>query len=144
MKPRTVIVGDHEDPKDDTTHPIVFEQYLDGRQRDRMPAGRIATLDFELGGDPSEPHVVIASDDGQNAKSGALVWETVLIPGKHTRGESLRHAAMLERRYGACTIARLVLPPELRFVMAEALATPRASPPEPANVEGCGLPLQTK
>jgi hypothetical protein len=100
--------------------PIVFEQYLNDctlenakarlacKAMEECGGGRLARLDFDLQGDPSEPHVVVAGHDGVNKDRGPLVWETYVEPGKHTRDVANLHAARIERRYGACRVARLV------------------------------------
>lgn len=101
--------------------PIVFEQHLldctlaNAKARlackamEQCGGGRLARLDFDMQGDPSEPHVVVASHDGSpHPWRGPLVWETYITPGKATRDTANANAAQLERRYGACRIARLV------------------------------------
>lgn len=112
--------SEYEDPQaDEYTGPIVFEQHLsectleNARARlackamEQCGGGRLARLDFDLQGDPSEPHVVVASHDGVH-KNRPLVWETYVGPGKSPRDVAQAHAANIERRYGACRIARLV------------------------------------
>lgn len=114
--------AEYEGPQADRyTGPIVFEQHLsdctlDGAKArlaskaivERCGGGRLARLDFDLQGDPAEPHVVVAGHDGVRKDRGPLVWETYVGPGKHGRDLANMHAASLERRYGACRIARLV------------------------------------
>lgn len=103
--------------------PFVHEHYLDQATRENAEARascvafkdmgwrRIAFLDFDLGGDPSEPHVVVMSCDGVNP-SRPLVWESYLNnPACFTREAAQRAAAALERshyRYGAGRVARVV------------------------------------
>lgn len=112
--------SEYEDPQADKyTGPIVFEQHMsectleNARARlackamEQCGGGRLARLDFDLQGDPSEPHVVVASHDGVH-KNRPLVWETYVGPGKSPRDVAQAHAANIERRYGACRIARLV------------------------------------
>jgi len=57
---------------------------------------------------PAEPEVwvVVAANDGAEPKDGPLVFETYV--NKATRENALRAAAALEKRYGACRVARLV------------------------------------
>lgn len=97
--------------------PIVFEQYLAdctleaarGRMRIIDVAnggGRIARLDFDLGGSPDDAYVIVANSDGVDR--GPLVWETYIDKGRATRAKANANAARLERSYGACRIARLV------------------------------------
>lgn len=114
--------AEYEDPQADRyTGPIVFEQHLSdctleaAKARlagkaivERCGGGRLARLDFDLQGDPGEPHVVVAGHDGVHKDRGPLVWETYVGPGKAPRDVAQRHAGSIERRYGACRIARLV------------------------------------
>lgn len=113
--------SEYEDPQADKyTGPIVFEQYLNDctleiakarlacKAMEQCGGGRLARLDFDLQGDPSEPHVVVAGHDGERKDLGPLVFETYVGPGKNTRDVAQAHAASIERRYGACRIARLV------------------------------------
>lgn len=111
--------GDHE-RRGGACGPFVFESYLRESTREAAQsridckaakdcgAGRVARLDFDLGGDPSEPHVVVAGFDGVDRTRGALVWETLLKPPHSTRKGAQTLAARLEPRYGACRVARLV------------------------------------
>lgn len=111
-----VAVANH----DGCPRPIVFEQYLNDctleiakarlacKAMEQCGGGRLARLDFDLQGDPSEPHVVVAGHDGERKDLGPLVFETYVGPGKNTRDVAQAHAASIERRYGACRIARLV------------------------------------
>lgn len=106
--------------------PIVFEQHLsectleNARARlackamEQCGGGRLARLDFDLQGDPSEPHVVVAGHDGVQ-EGRPLVWETYVEPGKATRDQAQANAARLERRYGACRVARLVFEDHAAF-----------------------------
>lgn len=118
-----VAVGNTDGPTmsgEPPSGPIVFEQYLNECTLENAKArlackamaqcggGRLARLDFDLHGDPSEPHVVVASHDGGHKDRGPLVWEAYVVPGKSTRADVQKHAARLESRYGACRIARLV------------------------------------
>lgn len=118
-----VAVGNTDGPTmngEPPSGPIVFEQHLNDCTLDNAMArlaskamencggGRLARLDFDLHGDPSEPHVVVASHDGVHQWRGPLVWETYLMPGKATRDIANANAARMERRYGACRVARLV------------------------------------
>lgn len=113
--------AEYADPQADRySGPIVFEQHLIDCTLDNAKArlackameqcggGRLARLDFDLLGDPSEPHVVVAGHDGVRKDRGPLVWETYVGPGKAPRDVAQRNAASIERRYGACRIARLV------------------------------------
>lgn len=117
-----VAVGNTDGPTmngEPPSGPIVFEQHLNDctlenararlacKAMEQCGGGRLARLDFDLQGDPSEPHVVVASHDGVN-KGRPLVWETYVGPGKNTRDVAQANAARIERRYGACRIARLV------------------------------------
>jgi len=122
-----VAVTDHDGGReDDRDGPLVLEQYLkdctregaharlDQIKRNHGHGGSVARLDLDpTGDDGSAPFVVIASNDGVKGDGrGPLVWETYLPstdrPLRATRAEAQRHAAELERRYGACRIARLV------------------------------------
>ena len=117
-----VAVGNTDGPPFDgepPSGPIVFEQHLrdctldDAKARltckamEQCDGGRLARLDFDLQGDPSEPHVVVSGHDGVHKDRGPLVWETCVSPGKSTRETANKSAARIERRYGPCRIARL-------------------------------------
>lgn len=100
--------------------PFVFESHLNESTKEAAEAriactaarnhgaSRLAWLDFELGGEETDPHVVVASFDGVNRDRGPLVWETLLKPPHSTRTGANTQASRLESRYGACRIARLV------------------------------------
>ena len=121
---RYIAVGNHDGPPingEPLSGPIVFEWHLSECTLDKAKAmlackameqcggGRLALLDFDLrNGDPDEPHVVVAGHDGVHKDRGPLVWETYIAPGKHGRAEAQRRAASIERRYGACNVARVV------------------------------------
>jgi hypothetical protein len=123
---RYVAVANHDSGVDRApdmeSPPMVYETYLNDATLEAAQArlrvmdrhnggGRIALLDFELDGDPGEPHVIVASHDGVHPDRGPLVWEHYI--GAHTTREAVnRSAAGLERRYGACRIARLVFAQE--------------------------------
>ncbi len=114
--------------------PIVFEQHLQDctltnakarlacKAMEACGGGRLARLDFDMQGDPSEPHVVIASHDGVR-DNRPLVWETYVGPGKATRDQAQALAGRLERRYGACRIARLVFEDHPAFNEQQELPT---------------------
>ncbi len=111
--------GDHE-REGGPAGPFVFETYLNEATREaamarisslaaqQCGAGRLASLDFDLGGESTEPHVVVAGFDGVNRDRGPLTWETVLKPAYASRDAANKLASRLEHRYGACRIARLV------------------------------------
>ncbi len=106
-------------PPGDQAGPFVFEHYLRGRECTREGAaaraecegmrkcggGRLARLDFDLQGDPSEPHVVVAGFDGVNRDRGPLVWETYLPTHDRARAEAA--ALQIAKRYGGARIARV-------------------------------------
>lgn len=111
--------GDH-DREGGPAGPFIFESYLNESTRDAalarisctaardFGAGRLALLDFELGGEQTDLHVVVSGFDGINRDLGPVVWETVLEPSNTSRAAANTLAARLEYRYGACRIARLV------------------------------------
>jgi hypothetical protein len=116
-----IAVAAHDGSTDpaDQNGPFVFEHYLNkdctreaAASRVECAAmrkcggGRLARLDFELGGDPSEPHVVVAAYDGVERARGPLVWETYL-PG-HDRARAQYAAEGIAPRYGGAQIARVV------------------------------------
>lgn len=100
--------------------PFVFESYLNESTKEAAQsriactaarnhgASRLAWLDFDLGGEETEPHVVVASFDGVYRDRGPLVWESVLKLPHSTRTGANTLASRLECRYGASRIARLV------------------------------------
>jgi hypothetical protein len=116
-----VAVAAHDGSTDpaEQNGPFVFEHYLrtdctreaaasrvECAGMRKCGGGRLARLDFDLGGDPSEPHIVVAGHDGVSRDRGPLVWETYL-PG-HDRARAERAAAGIAPRYGGARIARVV------------------------------------